>query len=256
VTLGYIDASLKNSMIVRAVRILVVILSLLRCGTKVANAVPIQFLMSEAPGVPIHNDSYVITIDDADSAKVNHARAIVNWIESGAIPARSPGSLIVVTSIAAGANGRNRDILNPAKPAWSWHPVGPVSFADFTIEILDGWPSFVESDVDGWITNTGGAIGFWSYTVTQELSYVLGDYNASGEVGLGDLNLVLFNWNSPTVPATWVNQIPAGIVGLPELNGVLFNWGNTASVASIPEPAAGLLAVLGLLAIGIRRRSR
>ena len=42
-------------------------------------------------------------------------------------------------------------------------------FADSTIEILDGWPGYVEQDVDSWIANTGGAIGFWTYTVVEEL---------------------------------------------------------------------------------------
>lgn len=75
---------------------------------------------------------------------------------------------------------------------------------------------------------------------------------------LGDLYLVLFNWNVDGLVLTndWINQRPvAGTsVGLAELNGVLFNWGNSASVATVPEPAAGTLAMLGLLVLGIRRR--
>lgn len=83
---------------------------------------------------------------------------------------------------------------------------------------------------------------------------VTGDYDNSGQVELNDLNLVLFNWNSPTVPGGWVNQVPARAVGLEQLNGVLFNWGSFASVAIVPEPAAAILAVLGLLTLGIRNR--
>jgi hypothetical protein len=33
---------------------------------------------------------------------------------------------------------------------------------DFSIEIYDGWPGYVESDVARWIANTGGVIGFWA----------------------------------------------------------------------------------------------
>jgi len=82
---------------------------------------------------------------------------------------------------------------------------------------------------------------------------IAGDYNNSGEVEVGDLNLVLFNWDSDTVPAEWVNQIPTGTVGVDQLNGVLFNWGNTSTVATVPEPGCIWLAGLSLLA-WIRQR--
>jgi hypothetical protein len=46
-------------------------------------------------------------------------------------------------------------------------------------------------------------------------------------VGLGDLNLVLFNWNvdGGVLTNDWINQRPTfGItVGLDEFNGVLFS---------------------------------
>jgi hypothetical protein len=79
-----------------------------------------------------------------------------------------------------------------------------------------------------------------------------GDYDASGQVALGDLNLVLFNWNQDGggLPAIWVNQRPdpGMTVGLPELNDVLFNWGNTSSIATVPEPASMALVWIALFA--------
>ena len=73
-----------------------------------------------------------------------------------------------------------------------------------------------------------------------------------------DLNLVLYDWNvdGSALFGPWFNERPPArtVVGLEHLNAVLFNWGDTASVATVPEPAAGMLAVLGLLALGIRRR--
>jgi len=77
-----------------------------------------------------------------------------------------------------------------------------------------------------------------------------GDYDDSGEVEVGDLNLVLFNWDQPGsgLPPAWVNQRPAGNVAVDELNGVLFNWGNTSAVATVPEPTT---AWLSLVAIGL-----
>ena len=86
------------------------------------------------------------------------------------------------------------------------------------------------------------------------------DYNNNANVELGDLNLVLFNWNfaGSLLPDDWINQRPAAgtTVGLAELNGVLFNWGNSASVATVPEPTAAVLAILRLLALGICPLSR
>jgi len=80
---------------------------------------------------------------------------------------------------------------------------------------------------------------------------LIGDYDDSGEVAVGDLNLVLFNWNADggSLPSEWVNEVPpAGTpVGIDQLNGVLFNWGNTAAVAAVPEPGSVVLISLGVL---------
>jgi len=76
-----------------------------------------------------------------------------------------------------------------------------------------------------------------------------GDYDDNGEVAVGDLNLVLFNWNEDgaDLPAGWVNERPepGTSVAVEQLNGVLFNWGDTAAIATVPEPASCLLLLLG-----------
>jgi hypothetical protein len=127
------------------------------------SAETIHFLVAERPEDAVHGDSYVLPLSDA--AAIAHARALID-AEPGTLPS------IVVAHIAAGADGANRDHLAPGAPAWSWHVTEFEGFSDFAIEILDGWPSFVEQDVDGWIANTGGTIGFWSYTVVAELPAV------------------------------------------------------------------------------------
>jgi len=93
--------------------------------------------------------------------------------------------------------------------------------------------------------------------LTDIMEEINGDYNADGIVDVGDLNLVLFNWDASTVPPERVNQIPAGNVSVDQLNAVLFNWNAMApAVATVPEPTStGLLVVsIGWLAICGRRR--
>ncbi|MEM1444859.1 MAG: hypothetical protein AAGF84_02290 [Planctomycetota bacterium] len=86
-----------------------------------------------------------------------------------------------------------------------------------------------------------------------------GDFDGSGSVEQGDLNLVLSNWGDPR--GSWSNASGFGTtqVDQEELNAVLSNWGagNAPSFASnptaVPEPGA-LLAVFGLGSLTLRRR--
>ena len=123
-------------------------------------AAPIEFLVAEPPGHEIHGDSYVLVL--SDPADIAHARDL---IAKGA----SAGAAIAVVKIAAGADGRNRDVRAAGEPLWSWHQTGFAGFGDFAIELCDGWPGYVEQDVERWIANTDGTICFWSYTVVEEL---------------------------------------------------------------------------------------
>ncbi len=128
-----------------------------------AGATTVRFLMTEFPSSSFHGDSYVLPL--SDPAAIAHARALVAL-------GPAAGETIAVARIAPGADGVNRDLLAPGAPAWSWHVTEFLGFADFTIEIYDGWPTFLEEDVPGWMANTGGIVGFWGYTVTQELETV------------------------------------------------------------------------------------
>lgn len=119
------------------------------------------FLVAEPPSKVVWGDSFVIAL--TNMAHTAHARDL---IARGADQAGSP---IIIANIAAGADGWNRNLRTDSAKAWSWHITGVTGFGDFTAEILDGWPTFVESDVQGWIQNTGGQIGFWNYTVVAEL---------------------------------------------------------------------------------------
>jgi hypothetical protein len=105
-----------------------------------------EFVVSETRTPCAHCDAWVLRLTDPEHVAAARAR------------------------IAAGADGVNRDVLAPGNPAWSWHVTSFESFADFAIELCDGWPGFVESDVPVWIANTNGTICFWSYAVSAELA--------------------------------------------------------------------------------------
>jgi hypothetical protein len=138
----------------------------------VVDAARIGFVVSELPHEIVHGDSYVVTIDESDTTRLAQARLLVAWIESGANWDNAPDGRIVFTSIAPGADGINRNVLAQGEPLWDWHPVGEVSFVDISAEIYDGWPTFINDDVPGWMANTNGGVGLWGYTITQELGVV------------------------------------------------------------------------------------
>ena len=128
-----------------------------------ANAATVYFVVSEIDPNKPHRDSYVLPLESSND--IAHARDLIT-------NGTSAGSPIAVAHIAEGADGINRNILAAGEPLWSWHVDQFQGFADATIELIDGWPTFVESDVQGWINNTNGVVGFWSYTVTAELTPV------------------------------------------------------------------------------------
>ena len=108
------------------------------------------------------------------------------------------------------------------------------------------------------LNNEGGASWFDDASLVLltpgELPGLTGDYNGSGQVEQGDLDLVLLNWGGPSDPAPngWVNDLPKpNIVDQEELDGVLLNWGASTSAAAgvVPEPSSLLLLVLAGLGL-------
>ena len=132
-------------------------------GEVVVQVAPVAFKVGPVPGAEDHGDAFTLVL--TDPAHIAAARALA--ADPLGIPDR-----IVYASIAAGADGVNRNLAVAGAPPWSWHLTAFHGFSGATAEILDGWPAFVESDVQGWIDNTEGQIGFWTYTVMAELPSV------------------------------------------------------------------------------------
>ncbi len=99
--------------------------------------------------------------------------------------------------------------------------------------------------------------------IADHLTFIVGDLDVDGFVGITDLNLVLGSWNQ-NVTAASLQGDPTGdgFVGIEDLNLVLGNW-NTGTPpgvlsglsATVPEPAAGVvLLCLSAPLIGARRR--
>lgn len=88
---------------------------------------------------------------------------------------------------------------------------------------------------------------------------VEGDYNNSGLVEQGDLDLVLLNWGADAapVPAGWINHLPLGTIDQNELDAVLLHWGDqgaATAAASVPEPSSLLLVAAGGLLLLLAAR--
>ncbi len=139
-------------------RIGLVLVTILSIGSFVRGGV--YFKVAEIPGQEFHNDGFILPLTNASD--IAHARDLISQ-------GPAAGATIVFAEIAKGADGFNRDLNAPGEPLWNWHVTSFDGFGDFGIELLDGWPTFVEQDIDGWIANTNGKIGFWSYTVVAEV---------------------------------------------------------------------------------------
>jgi hypothetical protein len=216
------------------------------CGTLLFDGIvrseSIRFVVGESDE-PVHGDSYVLAL--SDPAAIAHARRLINQ-------GPAAGEPIVVSRIAKGANGINRDPFAPDSPPWSWHLTEFIGFADFTVEILDGWPTYVEGDVDGWLSNTDSTIGFWQYTVVAELPQ--GDYDADLDVDAGDFAVWRAGFGGTTDLSADGNG--NGVVDMADYVVWRSNLGRTVTLpgiagspASLPEPAGicqmVLLACLG-----------
>ncbi|MEM8783343.1 MAG: endo-1,4-beta-xylanase [Planctomycetota bacterium] len=126
-----------------------------------------------------------------------------------------------------------------------------------------------DTDRDGQVT-LRDFLRFANYFEAEDRAAVLaagpdidlpaGDFDASGRVEQGDLNLVLNNWGSGSdaLPLGWLTGRPVtGIVGQEQLNAVLNNWGASTApdLRGLPAPEPGAAAI-GLITLGVAARRR
>ncbi len=157
-------------------------------------------------------------------------------------------------------NIANVDMLIPgtAAPAWIDAFVAPGGGGDPTVRVTyDGDANARITIAPASVTGALKAGSFIKVTYVYDAASLTGDYNNSGQVEQGDLDLVLQNWGTDTTgntPPGWTNDLPTGLVDQGELDGVLLNWGSSAAPGfnggAVPEPAAAVF----LLPAALRHR--
>ncbi|MEM7576240.1 MAG: PEP-CTERM sorting domain-containing protein [Planctomycetota bacterium] len=149
--------------------------------------------------------------------------------------------------------------------------------ASYTVTDADGTASFANDDplTDPDLATFDPTLHYMVFeNVNQDFNYVIdniliefisevavgivGDYDDSGSVEQGDLNLVLNNWGADAPFEPNGDAFASLAVDQEELNRVLNNWGNSANPPSfngsaVPEPATFAL-LSGLAIAGLRRR--
>jgi len=119
------------------------------------------FLIGEA--IPQHGDTFILPLSNESD--------ILAALEILKQDLSERKRIVVAKIVKGGITGEyaNKDLLDENKRIWSWRVSEFVGFADISAELYDGWPTYVESNLDEWIKNTNGKIGFWSYTVLREV---------------------------------------------------------------------------------------
>ncbi len=97
-------------------------------------------------------------------------------------------------------------------------------------------------------------------TISVESTSLPGDLDHDGFVGLGDLDIILNNWNLSVTPRSGHPADPNGdgFVGLADLDIVLNNWnsGTPPATTNIPEPGTAMVVGVAAISCVLRRRSK
>ncbi len=197
----------------RAILISTVLLIVISCSITVKGET-VYFLVAEANQVnPVNGDSYVLPLMEPND--IAHAR---NLIEYG----QTAGQPIVVADIMCGPVCINRNYLVSGKPKWSWHVASFDHFADSTPSSLNGTPTSVNSNCWGWMSSSGGQIGFWDYTIIAELGinpkHWLCNFDDDDDVDFVDYAPVGNNWMVGCDEPDWCGGTDIDHSGTVDLN--------------------------------------
>ncbi|MEM8783675.1 MAG: hypothetical protein AAGE65_12590 [Planctomycetota bacterium] len=129
----------------------------------------------------------------------------------------------------------------------------------YTVDvIIESIGQYVD-DFLGVSRTRGEDLGFdFELVLDPIVDFIPGDYDGSGQVEQGDLNLVLNNWGQPrSFEDPGGDSFTTANVDQEELNRVLNNWGDTGAApnlagSAVPEPGLAAAALIGLAAL--RRR--
>jgi hypothetical protein len=138
-----------------------------------------------------------------------------------------------------------------------------------TVDLIDDSANIDEIRGPASYAFSHGDMALWdtsNFTTNGQISYaagaaqvLVGDYNGSGSVEQGDLDLVLLNWgqSGSDLPDGWVITAPNGNIDQGELDAVLLNWGASSglSPAGVPEPSTiAILFIAAGLGLGLIRK--
>jgi len=117
--------------------LLILMFGLVRANGEETN----YFLVAERRGQVFHHDSYVLPLSKPED--IAYARYLIVKNQAGF----SEGDRgMVGAKLAAGKDGINRNLVDPAMPEWSWHVREFGGVGEGAIETLDGNPTQVEND--------------------------------------------------------------------------------------------------------------
>ena len=126
-----------------------------------ARAAVIDFMVAGPSGSS--NESFVLPL--SNPTDIEQARKMMT---------NPPSSKWLVVSVIAGKDGVNRNFSDPAKSPWSWRVTGFWGLSSaIPPENSPDRPSALEADPEFWLSVSGGAVGFFDYTVVAEFGPAL-----------------------------------------------------------------------------------
>ena len=147
---------------------LTITISLSACKDNSSNQEPVAgttfFKVAETN--PNNGDSFILALEDVED--IEKARSIIND------PGNAVDKIIYAKIVRQEGDEKYRNQDLNSSTIWSWRIEEFQEFTSTTAEILDAWPGYVEEDLNRWFLGTSGDptygfIGFWAYTVVEEI---------------------------------------------------------------------------------------